>query len=159
MPGVVTIRTAETPDIDQLVRFEGALFTVDAVVHEPLADPTWPAREGRQDFERLLADGRCLVLVADGPTGVCVGHLVGYLAEPSPTRVPATYAVLRSLYVDPAHQRSGIGTALVDGFLGWASGHGCAEAHVDAYAANTGAHAFYERHGFAPRSVSRVLTL
>lgn len=155
---VVTIRTAETRDIDGLVRLEGELFATDAAAHEPLADPTWPSREGRNDFERLLVDNRCLVLAADR-AGVTVGHLVGYLAASSPTRIPSTYAVLRSLYVDAAHQRNGIGSMLVDCFLSWARSHGCAEAHVAAYAANLGAQAFYERHGFAPRSISRALTL
>ncbi len=159
VPGVVTIRTAEQLDIDQLVRLEGALFAVDALLHEPLADPTWPAREGRHDFERLLADDRCLVLVAEHPIDTVVAHLVGYLATSSPTRLPATYAVLRSLYVDPAHQRHGIATALVDRFLGWAGEHGCAEAHVDAYAANIDAHTFYDRLGFSVRSVSRARAL
>jgi GNAT superfamily N-acetyltransferase len=156
---VVTVRPAEARDIDQLVMLEGALFSVDAVVHEPLVDPTWPARAGRQDFERLLADDRSLVLLAERTTSEAVGLLVGYLATSSPTRLLATYAVLRSLYVDPAQQRSGIATTLVDHFLGWARDQGCAEAHVDAYAANLGAHAFYERRGFAARSVSRVLEL
>ncbi len=32
----------------------------------------------------------------------------------------------------------------------------CAEAHVDAYAANVGARAVYERHGFGARSISRA---
>lgn len=155
----MTIRTAGEGDIDQLVVLEGALFAADAVVHEPLVDPTWPERAGRQDFERLLADDRSLVLVAEAAGAGAIGLLVGYLATSSPTRLPATYAVLRSLYVQPAQQRSGVATALVDEFLGWARTHGCVEAHVDAYAANVGAHAFYERHGFAPRSVSRVLEL
>lgn len=71
-----------------LVALESALFATDAVAHEPLADPTWPEREGRRDFERLLA-----------------------------------------------------------------------EAHVDAYAANINAQAFYEHLRFHPRTVSRVLEL
>jgi ribosomal protein S18 acetylase RimI-like enzyme len=155
---MVTIRTAENSDLDELVRLEGELFATDAAAHEPLADPTWPTREGRRDFERLLADNQCLVLVAD-LDGATIGLLVGYLAGSSPTRLPSTYAVLRSLYVDTARQRQGVGTALVDAFVRWARTHDCAEAHVDAYAANVGAHAFYERHGFAVRSISRALTL
>lgn len=155
---MVTIRTAEASDVGELVRLEGELFATDAAVHEPLADPTWPSREGRRDFERLLNEDQCLVLVAD-VDGSTVGHLVGYLARSSPTRLPSTYAVLRSIYVDPTSQRQGVGTALVAAFVDWAHTHQCAEAHVDAYTANVGAHAFYERHGFASRSISRALTL
>lgn len=153
---MVTIRIAEPRDLDELVRLESELFATDAAAHEPLADPAWPGREGRRDFERLLDDDQCVVLVADGAT---VGHLVGYLARSSPTRLPSTYAVLRSIYVDPTRQRQRVGTALVDAFVHWARTHHCAEAHVDAYAANVGAHAFYGRHGFAPRSIARALAL
>lgn len=155
---MVTIRSAEPGDVDELVRLEGRLFATDAAVHEPLADPTWPSREGRRDFERLLDEDQRLVLVAD-VDGATVGHLVGHLARSSPTRLPSTYAVLRSIYVDPTSQRQGVGTALVDAFVHWARSHHCAEAHVDAYTGNVAAHAFYERHGFASRSISRALAL
>ncbi|MEQ1704253.1 MAG: GNAT family N-acetyltransferase [Ilumatobacteraceae bacterium] len=153
---MLTIRFGEQRDVDQLVALESALFATDAVAHEPLADPTWPEREGRRDFERLLADDRCLVLVADTATQQLAGHLVGYLATSSPTRLPASYAILRSLYVDPRLQRASIGSMLVTRFLEWATDHGCAEAHVDTYAANINAQAFYEHLRFHARTVSRV---
>jgi ribosomal protein S18 acetylase RimI-like enzyme len=155
---MVTIRAAENGDLGALVRLEGELFATDAAAHEPFADPTWPAREGRRDFERLLADDQSLVLVAD-LAGKTAGHLVGYLATSSATRLPSTYAVLRSIYIDVPQQRQGVGTALVEAFINWARAHNCDEAHVDAYAANAGAQAFYERHGFAPRSISRAMSL
>ena len=156
---MVTIRTAQHSDLDELVQLEGALFAVDAVVHEPLADATWPDREARQDFEALLANDRCVVFVAEDQPGTIVGHLVGYLATSSPARLPGTYAVLRSMYVRPVDQRHGVGSTLVGGFVAWAREHGCAEAHVDAYVANHRAGEFYESLRFTPRSVSRVLEL
>jgi GNAT superfamily N-acetyltransferase len=159
VPEMVTIRTAQQRDLDELVHLESALFAVDAVVHEPLADVTWPDREPRQDFEALLANDRCVVFVAEDRAGTIVGHLVGYLATSSPTRLPATYAVLRSMYVRPADQRHGVGSTLVDSFVAWARDHSCAEAHVDAYVANHRAGEFYESLGFVPRTVSRILEL
>lgn len=114
------VRAAEASDIDELIRLEGELFATDAAAHEPLTDPTWPAREGWKDFEELLPNGRCLVLVADAD-GITIGHLVGYLAASSPTRLPSTYAVLRSVYVDTERQLQGVGTALVDAFIACAS--------------------------------------
>ncbi len=70
-----------------------------------------------------------------------------------------TYAALRSMYVKAGHRRQGHGGSLVREFLTWAREQGCAEALVDHYLANTAAAAFYERHGFAARSVSRVYPL
>ncbi len=156
---MVTIRTAQHGDLDDLVLLESALFAVDAVVHETLADSTWPDREARHDFEALFANDRCVVFVAEDQSGTVVGHLVAYLATSSPTRLPVTYAVLRSMYVRNADQRHGIGSALVERFVAWARDRGCTEAHVDAYAANHRAHTFYESLRFVPRSLSRVLEL
>lgn len=154
---MLQIRPGEPDDLDVLVAFEAALFAEDAARHEPLADLTWPAREGRRDFEQLFANNRCIVLVAD--SGTVAGHLVGYLAESSPTRQQATYAIIRSLYVDPRHRRRGAGSLLVERLIDWAREHQCAEVHVDAYADNTDAQAFYEHHGFPARSVSRAREL
>jgi GNAT superfamily N-acetyltransferase len=155
---MISVVRAGPNHIDDLVDLEAGLFAEDAGRHEPYADVTWPRREGRRDFERLLAEPTCVVLVAlddDRP----VGFLVGYSAASSPTRVPVTFAVLRSLYVGAEHRSSGIGARLVGRFVDWAEGAGCVEMHVDSYAANEGAQRFYERHGFAVRSTARVRPL
>ena len=44
-------------------------------------------------------------------------------------------------------------------FFRWATALGTAEAHVSAYAANHGAHRFYERHGFTSHSILKTLPL
>lgn len=152
------VEPAQFGDLDRLVELESALFCEDAVQHERFADLTWPEREGRQDFERLLTNPSALVLVARVGTAV-VGHAVGYVGQSSPTRLPYTFGVLRSMYVDAGHRDSGIGGLLTESFISWARAQGCAEVHVDSYAANEGAQRFYERHGFEPQSLSRVLRL
>ena len=149
---------ASAADLDQLVDLQIALFREDAGVHDRNTDLTWPEREGRNDFERLLADDNSLVLATRDSASV-VGFLVGYLTPSSPTRRPVTYAVLRSLYVSPAHRGTDAARQLVDEFLSWARGRGCAEAHVDCYAANDHARRFYERQGFATHSIQHVLEL
>lgn len=90
------VETARYGDLDRLVELETALFCEDAGRHERFADLTWPEREGRQDFERLLANPSALVLVARAGTAV-FGHAVGYLGQSSPTRLPYTFGVLRSM--------------------------------------------------------------
>ena len=155
---MLSVRLATLDDLDGLVGFESALFVEDAGVHEEFADVTWPEREGHADFVRLIESENCIVLVAEREATV-VGHLVGYKASPASTRQPVEYAVLRSVYVTLDHRRSGAAQALVDEFLRWANSKGCVEAHVDSYAANSGAQALYERTGFATRSISRVRRL
>lgn len=153
-----TIEAATIEDLDVLVEQGGVLFVEDAGVYDTFIDFTWSAREGRADFERLIASDDCLVLVARAGTEA-VAHLVGYTHAASPTRQKVTYANLRSLYVVPTSRRQGVGDALTRAFVAWARAEGCAEAHVDAYAANEPAQRLYERHGFVVRSTARALGL
>lgn len=149
---------ATSADLDQLVELESLLFVEDAGVHDPYTNIEWPGRHAAADFERLLADDAALVLVArDGPT--LIGMLVGYTVTSGSTRAPVTVAVLRDLIVRGMHRGNGHGSALVAAFVQWARDLGCAEASVDHFAANLGAGRFYERHGFAPRSLNRVSML
>jgi ribosomal protein S18 acetylase RimI-like enzyme len=152
------VEPASDDDIDRLVELETGLFGEDAGRHERFADIAWPEREGRGDFEQLIANPSAIVLVARSGS-VVVGHAVGYINQSAPTRLPVTYGVLRSLYVDVAHRNTGVGSQLAEAFISWARAQGCAEAHVDSYAANTGAQRFYQRHGFEAHSVSRTLSL
>lgn len=155
---MLEIDDAFLDDIDDLIPLESALFAEDAGVHDPFSDPTWPQREGRADFEDLIASPDGVVLVARSSAGP-VGFLAGYAADASPTRQPVRFAVLRTLFVAPPSRRYGAATALVDRFVLWARDQGCVEAHVDHYAANQGAANLYEQVGFGPRSISRALTL
>lgn len=154
---MIVIEHAGADDVGTLVALESKLFVEDAGRHDKFADVTWPEREGHRDFARLLADAACSVLVARDDDEV-VGYLVGYVSS-SPTRQPVTHAVLRSLYVERDRRRQGIGHLLTERFVAWARENGCVEAHVESYTANGAAQQFYERHGFTPQSLSRVLPL
>jgi GNAT superfamily N-acetyltransferase len=90
---------------------------------------------------------------------ITVGFAVGYLQPSSPTRLPVTFGVLRSLYVEPSHRNAGVGSQLTAVFVAWARSNGCEEAPVESYAANEDAQRFYARHGFEAVSVSRALPL
>ncbi|WP_406055738.1 GNAT family N-acetyltransferase [Kribbella sp. NBC_00889] len=146
------VDVAVHPDLDELVRLESQLFSEDAGAHDPQVDVSWPTRHGREDFARLINLDSALVLVARRE-GVVVGHLVGYLTAPSPTRFGRRTAEIRSLYVDSASRASGVGQALVGRFSAWARGNDVTSVSVTSYVANHSARAFYSRLGFAERSV------
>lgn len=152
------VEIANQGDVESLVELEALLFAEDAGVHDPQADVTWPLREGAADFQRLLADGNSVVLVARR-AGTVVGHVAGYTALSSPTRQPATFGVLRSMYVRSNARRAGVGQLLTEAFIDWARDQGCVEVHVDSYFENATARRLYEQSGFAPRSVAHVLRL
>lgn len=155
---MITIDPATSADIDVLIELESALFIEDAGANDPFADTTWPAREGREDFEQLLGSPTSLVLIARHNSISC-GFLAGYATPSSATRLAVEYAILRSLYVDRPARRLGAARQLSERFIEWARDRGCAEAHVDHYATNDTAGSLYDELGFKPRSVSRSLTL
>jgi GNAT superfamily N-acetyltransferase len=68
-------------------------------------------------------------------------------------------AVLESMRVAPGARRAGAGSLLVRHFLTWARDCGAQQASVTAYAANDTAQRLYQRHGFAPKSVTSRATL
>lgn len=155
---MIEVVEATSSDIDPLVDLETALFLEDAGQYDPYSDPTWPTREGRKDFEDLIASPDGIVLAAR-TSGDFVGLLAGYAAQASPTRQPVEYAVLRTMYVAPGVRREGVAMMLTERFVDWARARGCVEAHVDHYALNAAAAALYARCGFEARSVSRALKL
>jgi GNAT superfamily N-acetyltransferase len=67
---------------------------------------------------------------------------------------PVRIATLVSMYVRPAHRREQIGACLVREFTAWAKQKEARFVEVTAYASNSEALRFYERNGFAARSVT-----
>jgi ribosomal protein S18 acetylase RimI-like enzyme len=105
---MIVVDVATLDDVDALLVLEGKLFREDAGVHDAFADVTWPDREGAADFARLLADPTSLVMAARYGVSI-LGLLVGNVAGPSSNRQPVTHASLRSMYIDAAYRRQGLG--------------------------------------------------
>jgi len=155
---MIEVLVATESDVDAVIELESRLFAEDSGVHEPYADVGWPAREGAEDFADLLANPDAVVLLARDDSDA-VGLLMAYAATAGSTRKPVRYAVLRSMYVAHGHRRTGVARALIEEFLGWARRRECVEAQVNHYVANEPAGTLYERFGFEPHSLDRVLHL
>jgi len=108
-------------------------------------DPTafYPAER----FERKLDDDRLAVLVAGSRGDVAGIATANWGPENTHEFVPAGEAQLRSLYLDPAYWRAGIGTALYRAAVA-ALPAGPETLHVEVLSANDRARAFYESVGF-----------
>lgn len=145
------IRKAGPDDIEGLVACSTGLFAEDAGTRDPTLSQDWPRLHAADSFRAQLDDDSRLVLAADDG-GSAVGLLTGSLGEPSDIR-PIRVAALGSMYVMPTHRNRGVGARLVAAFLEWAAAAGADRLAVSAYAANDGAIRFYQRHGFAPRTV------
>jgi GNAT superfamily N-acetyltransferase len=100
----------------------------------------------------VIGDVRLLGLVAEAG-GAPAGYLVGRMRAPGGVR-PIRVADLEAMYVLPDQRRHGVGAALVREFRAWAAGQRADRLSVTAYAANVDAIRFYEREGFAARSLS-----
>jgi GNAT superfamily N-acetyltransferase len=153
----VVVRTAGHADVDGLVSCSRALFAEDAGTRDPSIDVDWPREHGRQRFTAGIDDPDRLLLVADRH-GEVVGHLTGAVTEASAMR-PVRVATLVSMYVRPAYRRERTGGRLVRAFRVWAKEQGAELAEVTAYASNAEARRFYERNGFAEKSVTLELPL
>jgi len=155
---MIEVLVATESDVHDVISLESRLFAEDSGVHEPYADVEWPAREGAGDFADLLENPDAIVFLALAGAEA-VGLLMADAAASGPTRQPIRYAVLRSMYVSHGHRRAGVASALIDEFLAWARRQGCAEVQVNHYVANEPAGELYERFGFEPHSLNRVLRL
>ncbi|WP_255310773.1 GNAT family N-acetyltransferase [Streptomyces viridosporus] len=153
----VVVRRAEHADVNGLVECSSALFAEDAGTRDASINIDWPRQHGRQRFAAGIDDPNRLLLVADCD-GEAVGHLVGVLGDASAMK-PVRVATLVSMYVQPAFRRYQIGGRLVAEFFGWAKEAGSEAAEVTAYSSNAEAIRFYERNGFAHRSVTLQTSL
>ncbi|MFH0176920.1 GNAT family N-acetyltransferase [Streptomyces cacaoi] len=148
----VVVRTAEHADVEGLVACSRALFAEDAGTRDPSINIDWPREHGPQRFSNGIDDPDRLLLVADRD-GEVVGHLTGVLTEASAMK-PVRIATLVSMYVQPAHRREQIGGRLIREFTAWAKQKEARFVEVTAYSSNTEALRFYERNGFAAKSVT-----
>ncbi|MFJ5973391.1 GNAT family N-acetyltransferase [Streptomyces sp. NPDC093060] len=153
----VVVRKAEHADVDGLVACSRALFAEDAGTRDPSINIDWPREHGPQRFAAGIEDPDRLLLVADRD-GEIVGHATGVVAEASAMK-PVKVATLVSMYVQPAYRREQIGGRLIREFTAWAKEKEAVLAEVTAYSSNTEAVRFYERNGFAAKSVTLEISL
>ncbi|HEX6345369.1 GNAT family N-acetyltransferase [Umezawaea sp.] len=154
----MTVRTATAADLEAVVASAAALFAEDGGTRDPHVDTTWPARHGHEHYGAAIADPDvlCLVAVVDDQV---VGHLVGRLKGPNPTRPTVVGAELESVRVAEPRRGGGLGTALNGAFTAWARDRGVTEVTVHAFASNTAAIRFYESHGYVPASLQLRLPI
>ena len=119
------VRPATPPDADGILALEAALFGVDA----------WSSSSVLAEL--TAADRSCAVAVSDG-------KVIGYVV----TLRTGDVADLQRIGVDPARQRQGVATALLQAALEQAHDDGADAMLLEVSEANGPALAFYAREGF-----------
>jgi len=112
-------------------------------------------------FLSLLKDDQVAIFFAENESQT-TGFVFVLIREtpPNPLLLPRRYAVVDTLVVHPAFQRTGVGRALMHKAEEWAVRMGVREIELNVYEFNQGAQAFYERLGYATysRKMSKNLT-
>jgi len=135
-PASISVRQAGSDALDQVMVIMAAAFP-------PSFGEAWTRS---QCAGILPMAGVALRLASDAD-----GKVTGF----SLMRVIADEAELLLIAVDPAAQHRGIGAALLDDFIAFATSHGARRLHLEVRDGNA-AIALYERAGFTPAGRRRA---
>ena len=123
--GVMSVRRFRAEDADAVM----------AIVEESRAAAIW----SKESYQKFTEENGSLALVIEtdgGISGFLIGRRVGDQAE------------VLNLAVRSKHRRRGKGTALIAAALEEFGSRGAKRVYLEVRESNTGAIAFYERHGF-----------
>jgi aminoglycoside 6'-N-acetyltransferase I len=138
----ISIRLAQMPDRDQLVRFRAALW--------PKTSAEEHARELTEIFEgKPVVTMPLIILVAEASDGVLAGFLEVDLRSHAdgcnPSR-PVGY--IEGWYVAESHRHRGIGRKLLAVAEDWARSQGCVEIASDTWVDNEVSQRVHETLGY-----------
>jgi RimJ/RimL family protein N-acetyltransferase len=145
----VCVRTALPGDAAGVVRVRE--LTAAELVYTIVRPEEVDRDEGRQrkTIEQSLREPGWLFLVAE-----CDGEVVGYLEFSNGYKARTRHAGMFSVYLVDGWRGHGIGRALVDALLEWATANPLVEkVTLAVFSTNERARALYERCGFAVEGV------
>ena len=142
-PPLLLIRKARASDLDTVLDLIEAAGLDAPGSNDRAASPAL--------FDQMLRCGGSVLLAerAGVPAGTLTWFVLPLLAH---SGRPA--ALIEDVAVAPAWQGSGVGRALVQAAMQRARAAGCYKLALSSNARRAGAHAFYERLGFARHGVS-----
>jgi putative acetyltransferase len=140
----LSIRSARADDLEALltIQREAAVAAFSHVF--PQDRYPFPSDAIREVWRETLADPAVELYVAEVDDEPVASVSVGE-------------SFLRTLYVLPAHQGTGVGSALHDLALERLSAHGCATARLWTLEENWPARRYYEKRGWTLTDVTRVV--
>jgi len=120
-----------------------------------LEDELLPWDSFKEIYEGILSDRDEYIFVAreDVPVGYVHGRLTGELHH------GGMISTVQEMIVGKAFRKKGIGRCLLQAAAGWSRERGAINMELTSNFSRAGAHAFYERIGFAKTSYKFVMEL
>lgn len=150
----MTIRTATPEDFDALLPLFLGLRRFSRANHPPQPDDFDAVLDASHSYLReVLARGPAMrgeTFIALDEAGAFAGYLVATVQPPNAltSSGAVTTGAIDELYISDEHRGAGAGTALMAAADNWFQTQGAERVEVSAYAWNTDAISFYQRHGF-----------
>lgn len=153
-PSPITLRAARSDDVAAIVR----LLADDdlGAARERLSDPLPQAYADA--FDRIAANPRTLLAVAQDATGAVIGTLQ-LTFIPGLSNQGAELALVSAVRVDSSLRGRRIGERMMAWAMDEARSRGCAAMELLSHASRQDAHRFYERLGFAKSHVGMKRSL
>jgi len=151
----VAVRRAQAGDLDAVVAMRSALIEssrrnpINRRLRRDFSDQARPL------FASQLEDPRCLTLLAlagERP----IGMLRCMLSAANPLHDPPRHGYVLSVYVEPAHRRGGVLSALMRHADAWCAQLGAAEMRLHCGVENRAGNAAWKALGFEAAEVLRV---
>jgi len=148
---MITYRQSTPDDVALLQKLNDGVF-VDNSKYVPDLDMNWAkGKEGFKYFTDLVNDPKKFCIIAEND-GVSIGYLAA--APKTFSYKIAMYTELENMGVIPEFQSKGVGSQLIERYLKWSKDEGYEKSYVSSFAKNTGAIAFYKKHGFSEIDIS-----
>ena len=151
----MTIRRATNADIPGILNL---LVQVDMVHHNGRPDlfkgPT--TKYNAEELERIIADEKTPVFVAQGDNGDILGHAFVVMSVNTSQNMPIG---MKSMYIDDIcvdenARRMNVGTALYQHCIAYAKQAGCHDVSLNVWEGNESADKFYRSMGLKPRKTT-----
>jgi len=154
MPDAIALREARREDVAAIV----VLLADDdlGAGREVVSDPPSPAYFAA--FEKVAADPRNLLAVAEDAAGVVVGTLQMTFI-PGLSNQGAELALIEAVRVASSLRGQGLGQVMIGWAMDEARRRGCANIELISHGSRADAQRFYERLGFARSHVGMKRTL
>ncbi|MBO4855169.1 GNAT family N-acetyltransferase [Candidatus Saccharibacteria bacterium] len=149
----VTIRRAEESDIRTIQEFGSKLLNFERENYDPSLNEDWAfSDEARAKYLDAIHNRYVVIAEIDGRA---VGFLIGNIIKSENGNARnIKQANLQNIFVDKSHRNAGIGEKLVNDFFVHCRNEKVNRINVSVLAANKNAVGFYNKVGFAPRSIN-----